>query len=92
MVVISISHKVRCADFVSMAKAFTIGFPLLARNMRMTELIAIVHVEPAVIIKVSSSAFNAIAKTLPLGLGQILRRHIPTAVILSESGRGLSGY
>jgi hypothetical protein len=51
-----------------MAKAFTIGFPLLAWNMRMTELIAIVHVEPAVIIEVSSGAFDPIAKTLPLGL------------------------
>ena len=63
-----VPHQVRCSHFVSMAKAFTIGFPLLAWNMRMTELIAIVHVEPAVIIEVSSGAFDPIAKTLPLGL------------------------
>ncbi len=88
---IVIVHQVMRSHFVSTAKAFTVRFALIARKVRMTELVAIIHVKPAVVVEVSPRALDAIVKSLPLGLGQVLRRHIPAAVtILSESGRGLA--
>jgi hypothetical protein len=84
-IAIMVFHQVMGSDLVSTAKAFAIRFPLLARKMRVTELIAIVHGEPAVIVEVFAGTFDSIAETLVLGLREIGRRHIPTATILDGS-------
>jgi hypothetical protein len=68
MIVVAISHEVVRSYLVSAAESFTIGFPLLARKMRVTELIAIVYVETAVIVEVLARAFDPVAKSLVLGL------------------------
>jgi len=89
MIPVMIAHQVRHTDLVATTKAFTIRFPLNARYARMTELIAIVHVWPAVIVEVLSCAFDSIVEALPLGLMQILWRHIPATAILRKSRRRL---
>jgi len=86
MVAVMVGHEVMGTDLISTAKAFPIGFPLFARDTWMTELIAIVHVEPAVIVEVFASTLDSVAESLVLGFGQIGRGHIPTAMILHGSG------
>jgi hypothetical protein len=68
VVAIMVFHQVMGSDLVSTAKAFPIRFPLLARNVRVTEFIAIVHGEPAMIVKVLAGTFDSVAETLVLGL------------------------
>jgi hypothetical protein len=81
-IVVAIVHQVMRGDIVSAPEAFAIRLALLARKMRMTKLVAVIHVKPAVIAEVLPRAFNSVAETLVLDLRQILRRHIPAAAIL----------
>ena len=89
VIAVVVAHQVMHTDVVSAAEAFTIGFAFFAGKMRMTELIAVVHIEPAVIIEVFPGAFDAIAKTLVLDFRQICRGHIPPAALLGETGNWL---
>jgi hypothetical protein len=82
MVTATVSHEVRHARFISAPKALAISISLVARYMRMTVLVAVVHVRTAVIVKIPACAFDPIVKTLPLGFPPFLRRGIPAAAIL----------
>ena len=82
MISVMVSHEMRHGRFISAAKALTIRISLVARNMRMTVLVAVIHVRSTVIINILACAFDPIVKTLPLGLPPFLRRRIPTAAIL----------
>jgi hypothetical protein len=57
--------------------------------MGMAILVAVVHIWPAVIIKILMRSFDAIVETLPLNLIQFLRRHIPAAAFLAVRGKRL---
>ncbi len=63
--VINVLH----ADVVATAE----GVPFWTRHVRMTILIAIVHVRPAMVFKVLASAFDAIVKGLPLEVSLVFR-------------------
>ena len=82
MVSVTVSHEVRHTSIISAAIAFTVRISLVARNMRMTVLIAVVYVWPAMIIEIPVCAFDPIVKTLPLDFSPFLRWRIPTAAIL----------
>lgn len=71
MVVVTISGQVVGANFVSAAEALAIRLPLLARDMGMAELIAIVHVKPAVVVEVFPSPLDSVAEPLVLDLWQV---------------------
>ncbi len=83
VVSVTVSHEVRHGGFISASKAFTVRISLVARYVRMTVLVAIVHVRSAVIINILACSFDPIVKALPLGFAPILRWRIPTATILS---------
>jgi hypothetical protein len=83
MVSVTVSHEVRHAGVISAAKALTVRISLVARNVGMTVLVAVVHVRSAVIVNILTRAFDPVVKTLPLDLPPFLRWRIPTAAILS---------
>jgi hypothetical protein len=59
------------------AKSIAICFTHLRRKMRVTVLIAIVHVWPSVIVKVPPRAFHAIVESTPLNVIELRRKRIP---------------
>jgi hypothetical protein len=65
------------AKLVSAPKRLAVVVPQLRRNLRMPELLAIVHIRPAMVVEVMSCAFDARMKSLPLNLSILTRRHIP---------------
>jgi hypothetical protein len=80
--------KVRNAPIVTAAKSLLIRFALFGGKMRISILVAIVHVGTAVIVEILARAHDPIVKTLTLHIPQILRRPLPVIPILcSKRGR-----
>ncbi len=68
VVMVVVALQVRHTHLITTAKAVAIRISLVAWNMRMTVLIAVVHVRPPVIVEILARAFDPIVKTLPLYL------------------------
>jgi hypothetical protein len=88
-----VSDKVSHADVIATAKAIAVRVPLVAWSMRMTVLIAVIHVWAAVVVEILVRAFDSIVEPLALDLLHFLRWRIPSAVILSVGiVRGTLGH
>ena len=85
------AHEVRHTLLIAPAKAFTVRFPLFARNMRLAILIAVVHVGRTVVIAVFAGALDTIMKALTLELTELRRWRIPSARALLIAGRRWPG-
>ncbi len=68
------------AHIVTPPETFPVRMASPARNIRMAELITIVHIRSAMIVEVPSCPLNAVVKALTMHLVlEILRRCIPSA-------------
>ena len=76
-------HHVIHRYFIATAKTFAIVGLGAVGYMRMTILVAVADVRPAVIVVVLSGALNSIVKTLPLDIAELLRGSVPSAVMVT---------
>jgi len=65
-------------NLVPAAESIAVVLSRTWRDMRMTVLIAIVHVRPAVVIEVLASSFDAIVEALTLDIAKLLRWCVPS--------------
>src|ERR1700759_964508 len=93
----------RHCSFIAATEAFTIVVPCARRDVRMTVLITVVYVGPAVIVEVFTCSLDAVVVALALNVAELLGRNVPTSWSLSvgrcgravglshcETGRGES--
>jgi hypothetical protein len=78
---------VRHGSIVATPETFPIRFSLLRRKMRVTVLIAVVHVWAAMIPIILARSFDPVVKAATLELVQFLRRRIPAAPFLTIGQR-----
>jgi hypothetical protein len=82
------AHQVSHTAFVAATKSFAVRFSHSPRNTGMTILVAVVHIRPAVVVKIPARAFDAVMKAAALHFLPLLRRRIPRAAFLSIPSRG----
>jgi hypothetical protein len=81
------AREVRDGGFIAAAKAVAVSFPVVVLDLRMTVLLAPVHVRAALMVEIVARGFDSVMKAAALELLQFLRRRIPAAVILTVAGR-----
>jgi hypothetical protein len=65
------------AYLVTAFKTAAISLAIPLRHMRMTKLVTIVHIRPAVIILIFASAFDAVVEPMAMNFVQLRRGSIP---------------
>ena len=71
---------------IAAAEAFAVVFARACGDVRMTELVAVVHIGRTMIVEVFARTLDAIVKALPLNLAKFRRRRVPTTL---DGGRPL---
>jgi hypothetical protein len=80
-------RQVSLTPLIPTPKTIPVCFPLFPRQPRVPILIAIVHIPPAMIVKVPLRPDNPVPKSLPLNILQLLRRRVPATAILAVTLR-----
>ena len=78
-------HHVVHRTVITATEPFAIFPAHAAIDMRVAIFFPVAHVGLAVVIKISAGAFNAVMKTLPLCVAELLRGCVPLTVALIAS-------
>jgi hypothetical protein len=76
--VASVMHQMIHGFVVAAAESLAIVMSRTCLNMRMTELITVIHVWLAVVVEVLASSFDSIVEALTLDIAKLLRWCIPS--------------
>ncbi len=80
VVVMVIAHHMLDGDLVSTAESFAVGFALLCGQVRISILLAVLYIGPAVIVEVFAGSFDTILKSLTSQLIKFIWRRVPRTV------------